>query len=295
MNILITGSNGFVGSGLAAELKKTNTIIGCGSRAEATNDVDQYIQWNLSTEECPSVLRQMSIDVIIHAAACLDKNDDNPELITTNCLGTHRIYQLAIDKKVRKVIYISGAPVIGIPKENPITEEHEINPQSMYLATKMAGELIFNQLPKVGIDVINLRVPSPIGPGMPEKTIVPIFLRNALSGKDITLSGKGTREQNYIDVRDIAGAIQNCIDTERVCGTFNLGADKPVSNYDLAEKCIEVTKSTAKVGFSGKEDFSDGQIWNLDSSKLKQAVGYEQKISLEQSLQDMETFMRKDQ
>lgn len=212
MRILITGSNGFIGRNIAKELDTENYIIGCGTKEKSIIKVDEYIQWDIADRGIPKTLSDMEIDIIVHAAASLDKDDGNENLVKVNCLGTHQVYSLARRIKVKKVIYLSGIPIIGEPKKIPITENADINPGTMYHATKAAGEYILNQLIKDGINVIDLRITSPIGPGMPVKTIVPIFLKQALNGENVMLSGKGNRRQNYIDVRDIGFAVKKIID-----------------------------------------------------------------------------------
>ena len=84
-------------------------------------------------------------------------------------------------KNPSKLILISGIPVIGIPN-NVITELTAVNPRTVYHVTKVFQELLLNQLnlKNSTINVINLRIPSPIGPGQPVTSIVPVFLNQAL-------------------------------------------------------------------------------------------------------------------
>ncbi|MCI9533574.1 MAG: NAD(P)-dependent oxidoreductase [Lachnospiraceae bacterium] len=291
MNVLITGSNGFVGGWIARELRKNHYVIGSGTKEKSLIQVNRYIPWDISMEKAPDQFMDLKIDVIIHAAASLNKRDDSESLIRTNCLGTHRIYTLAIQKQVKKVIYLSSIPIIGIPNIVPIKENSNINPYTMYHATKAAGEYILNQLERIGIDIIHLRIPSPIGPGMPVKTVVPIFLNQALKDDNITLLGKGTRCQDYIDVRDIAFAIEKIMKKEIPCGIYNLASGKTVSNYELAKMCIAVLRSNSKIVFSKNTDPADSFIWDIDISKLRCAIGTFIQYSIEDSLKDISDAM----
>ena len=292
MKILITGVNGFVGSNLAKMLGIDNYIIGTGTRESSTVKVDDYFKWNMAEEECPFDKLPEELDAIIHAGACLDKNNCNEQLIQVNCLGTQRILQLAKYKNVKKVFYISSVPVIGEPLEHPITESHPLAPQTVYHATKLAGEWILNQLIQEEIEVVHLRVPSPIGPGMPVKTILPIFVGRALAGETIQIMGQGSRRQNYLDVRDLGNVIKGCLALEHISGTYHIGSDETISNLELAKLCVELTKSISAIEFTGMEDKLDSQIWDVDSTKAKEKLNYRQSYQMRDSLLDIIAQMR---
>ncbi len=287
MKILITGSNGFVGRNIAKELIGGNYIIGCGTKEKSVIEVDDYIQWDIADEEIPKKLSDMKIDIIIHAAASLDRDDGNERLVKVNCMGTHRIYTLARKISVKKVIYLSSIPIIGKPGNFPIKESTEVNPITMYHATKAAGEYILNQLIKDGIHIIHLRITSPVGPGMPVKTIVPIFLNRALNGENIILSGKGNRRQNYIDVRDIGRAVRKLINNSIPDGVYNVASKNTISNYELAEMCTMVTGSASEIVFSNSKDLYDDWVWDVDISKLTKVIGDFNKHSIKESLTDI--------
>lgn len=287
MNILVTGSNGFVGGALARILGEDNYIIGCGTKEQAVVEVDKYVRWDMGREDVPQEIVSEDIDIIVHAAACLDKNNTNEELIFANCLGTHRIFCLAKEKEVKKVYYISGLPVIGTPKIHPITEEHPLEPPTMYHATKLAGEFILNQLIGDGIEVVNLRVPSPIGPGMPVKTILPIFASNALRGDTIKIVGKGTRRQNYLDVRDLATLIQESLEMKDIAGTYNIASKETVSNVELATLCIELADSNSNVEFLPMEDITDDQVWDTDTGLISEKLNFVQNYTIRDSVADI--------
>lgn len=292
MKILITGSNGFVGRTLAEILVKEYYVIGTGTREESLAQLNEYVRWNFAAEDCPKELDEKEIDVIIHVAACLDKDDMCGQLVETNCVGTHRLYQMACKKGVKKVIYISSIPVIGVPVEHPITELHNTLPETMYHATKLAGEMILNQLLYRGIEIITLRLPSPIAPGMPIKTILPIFAQKALQGENISIQGEGTRRQNYLDLRDLAEVVKSCIELRNISGIYNIASIQTISNLELAKLCVSLTGNVSRIVFSGKKDLTDGQVWDVDVTKAKEVLNYRQKYMITDSVKDIIDEMR---
>ena len=82
------------------------------------------------------------------------------------------------------------------------------------------------------------RIPSPVGRKTAPDKIVPVFVKNAIENVDYNLLGQGKRIQNYIDVRDIARAVEFAID-RNASGLFNIASEKSYSNKELAELCIE--------------------------------------------------------
>lgn len=293
MKVLLTGANGFIGNHIAKEFKKNNCdVFGVGLEKISNNKyLADYIKWNIGHEEIPNEIAKQRVDCIIHAASLIDGKDDNAELIYSNCLGTFRIYELAKIIGVQSIILLSSIPIMGLHCNMLINESTQIKPETMYHATKASQEFILNQLGKLGIRVCSLRIPSPIGPDQPENTIVPVFVRKSINGEDITLSGKGTRKQNYVDARDIANCIFFLCTSNKSCGTYVIGADKTVSNYELAELCIKLSGSSSKIVFNGKDDIFDNDNWMIDCSKLKNE-GFKLQYSIENTILDMIGFDR---
>lgn len=99
MNILLTGSNGFIGNHVAKYLKSQgHYIIGLGRKESATDPfaINEYIQCNLSSEKVSDIpsLISTKIDAIIHLAADMRKEPHLVEVITANCVGTQRLLEL---------------------------------------------------------------------------------------------------------------------------------------------------------------------------------------------------------
>ena len=291
MRVLLTGANGFIGNFIAKVFSEnTWEVLGIGIETINKNQyVSEYIKWDIGHEPIPEELIKGKIDCIVHAASLIDGRDDNEELIFSNCLGTFRVYELAKSVGVKTVILLSSIPILGLHCSETIDENTHYNPETMYHATKASQEFILNQLCKLGIRVCSLRLPSPIGPNQPEKTIVPIFVRRVLNGENIVLSGKGTRRQNYVDVRDIANCIFFLTTNAKSNGTYTIGSDNTLSNYELAEICIKLANSSSQITFNSKDDKCDNDNWKIDCSKLKKE-GFTLRFNIEQTLLDMIEF-----
>lgn len=292
MNILITGSNGFIAKYVLEYLSKDYRVYGCGIKEEPNNQCDRYIKWDLSRDEEPKELQKIELDYIIHMAASLDMTGLSEQLINVNCFGSFNVLRIAVKHKVKRIIYFSSLPVVGNEHTVPIKEAAVFNPPTLYHATKAAGELIISQAQKYGISVVSLRVPSPIGPYMRTNTIVPVFIQRAMNGEQIIIQGKGTREQNYVDVRDISEAVKRIIAVSEMDGVYNLGSKNVISNFKLAQKCIEVLKSNSTISYSDKEDPNDSIKWVTDDFKLRTKIGDYQRYSMEDSIKDIADSMR---
>lgn len=288
MKILVTGSNGFIGKYLCNRLKEEYDVIGLGTNENSKVQGIEYLQAFIENPSFVSQIKEKlkSCDVVVHLAALIDKDNFNDNLIDVNCKGTIHVLQLARELNVEKIIHASSLPLIGKPITLPITEEHEINPETLYHITKSMSEQIINLGSKYNIKTINLRIPSPIGIGMNGKTILPVMLKNCLSNKPIAIYGKGERRQNYIDARDVSEVIVNSIKNDFE-GTYNIASEKNISNIELAKLCIKLTNSSSEIVFNGKVDLEDDFCWDISLKKVKEVMPFYLKYSLEETIKDL--------
>lgn len=286
MKILITGSNGFIGNYACNRLKKEHNIIGIGTKKKNTISEIEYYQGDIVSNSFVAEIKDKveSCDVIIHLAAYIDKDDFNDKLIDVNCKGTLNIVQLAIALGAKKIIYSSSLPVIGEPMILPITEEHQVHPNTLYHITKLMSEHILNLAIKFGIKSVYLRIPSPIGIGMNENTILPIILKSCLKDEPITIYGKGQRKQNYIDVRDIVEAIALATISDKVEGIYNIASEKVISNIELANLCISITKSKSEIIFNDKVDLEESYCWDTSIKKASNTFSFQPKYALNETI-----------
>lgn len=287
--VLVTGAKGFIGRNIVNKLKESVEIVGCGRSNYISNEY-RYIKWDIGTDDEPSEIID-HLDCIVHCAACLDKDNLSKKTVQTNCIGAFNILKYAIKHRIKKIIYMSSLPIVESAHSNSITEEALYNPLTLYHATKAAAEMILRQSMHYGIRFISLRIPSPIGPDMPRKTIVPIFIQRALNNEDLQILGKGSRKQNYLDVRDIAEAVKRIIDHHEIDGIFNIGSKNIISNYELAKLCIDSLDSKSKIILYGN-DSNDMVDWSTDDTKLVNLIGNYQEYSIRESIIDIARNMR---
>lgn len=291
MNILVTGSNGFIGGHVCKWLQEHNCyVIGLGRREISETLVDEYICCDLSEEKTADILNGLNIskiDAVVHLAADMRKEPYTTDVLFHNCVGTQRLLELCEKAQIPAFVQLSSLPIIGHPLENPITENHPLAPPTVYHVTKRTQELLANYAyDAYKLRTVSFRISSPIGVGANPKTILPVFIKNAIDGNDLVLYGQGTRQQNYVHVYDIAQAIYKTI-LSNAHGVYNLGSHNLVSNHDLARKCIEITHSSSHIVYAEKEDPLDHDIWNVSLEKIQREIGYQPKYSIEDAIREI--------
>lgn len=299
MNVLVTGSNGFIGSHTVEYLKEKGChVIGLGRKRQSTCNVDQYVSCDVDSDELEHVFQICAetypIQAVVHLAADMRKEPYGVEIVSHNCVGTQRLLEQCELYQVNSFIQISSLPVIGKPIEHPITENHPIKPPTVYHATKVMEELLANYADyHHGLRTVSFRISAPVGPRMNYQTIFPTFVKNAIENKDLVLSGRGTRKQTYVHVSDIAQAIYLALISENAHGVYNLSSENLISNYELAKKCIEVLQSESEIKFSGQDDYMDDYCWDVSLEKICTDLGYKPKIGLEQAIYEQAEYMKR--
>lgn len=299
MNILVTGSNGFIGSHVSRYLRKQgNYVIGLGRRDHPVGQVDEYVCCDMDTEKVEQlfeIIRVKRIDAVVHLAADMRKEPYGVEVVSHNCVGTQRLLELCEKKGIGVFVQLSSLPVIGKPIEHPITEKHPLAPPTVYHATKVMEELLANYADeRHGLRTVSFRISAPVGTGMNQNTIFPTFVSRAVRGENLILSGKGSRKQTYVHVDDISQAIFLALEKDNAHGVYNLSSHNCLSNRELAEQCIEILASDSQIVFSGKEDPMDDDIWEVSLERIHEDLGYQPQVSIEQAIREYADCVRRD-
>ncbi len=286
MRVLVTGSTGHVGGAIAAHLAARGWhVVGLDRTMRAGNNLVQQVQADLGS---PALVEQVlsataPCAAIVHAAAALDKDLYAPAVCLTNCLGTQQMLHLAQRWLVQSFVYISGVHVIGRPLHLPVTEDHPTAPPTAYHATKLFGEHLTRLAGQDGLAATTLRLTSPVGPGMADHRIVPVFVQRARANEPLQLAGQGRRQQNYVDVRDVAAAVETCLH-QCPTGLFNIAGRATTSNLELAQACIRVLKSASEIQFTGQPDPQEDIRWDVSIAKAAEQLEYQPHYGIEPSI-----------
>lgn len=288
MRLLVTGASGHIGGAIARGLAaRGHEVVGLSRHAaEGLPASIEYVCADIGMAE---FTQRVSDAVpacvgIVHAAACLSTRADDPETSRVNCLGTQQVLALADAWKCVHFVFISGLNVYGVPNAGPLTEEHPLDPLTDYAASKLSGERLVSAASSRAMTATSLRVASPVGPGLRKRRIFSIFVEQALAGEPLTVDGRGARLQSYVDVRDVAAAVEAAL-LHSKGGVFNVGAKKAVSNLELAEACVRVLGGEgAKIIFSGKAESDGGISWDVSSQKAATKLGYAPAHDIEDSI-----------
>lgn len=284
MKVLLTGGSGFVGGAIARELIGAgHEVVSVSRRQPNIAGLAAHIALDLGNPEHLRELGDLPVcDVIVHAAAQIDMSAVSVAVSAVNATGTHALMTLAWAWDVQQVVYLSSVPVIGMPQQLPITEGHPTQPITAYHASKLYGEHLMGLLPPE-TGALSLRLTSPVGPGMPNNRIFSVFVNRAQANEPLQLVGKGTRRQNYVDVRDVAALVAaNLGEPHR--GVFNVAGAQSISNAELAYLCVEVLASSSEVVFLDKPDAQDHVVWEVAIEKAGAGLGYRPRYDLPDSI-----------
>lgn len=227
------------------------------------------------------------VDVYFHLGALLPNSNVGPLISNAyarvNVLATAMLLDQFAKSKSRAFIYASSVTVIGVPQEIPIDENHPTAPDNSYSASKLASEQFCEALRRrTGRSISSLRIASPYGPGMPETTVLSLFVKAALEGHNLTLLGTGSRIQTFVHVRDVVQAMIKASDGPG--GVFNVGG-LAISMKELAEKVIALApESGSTVAYLEKKDPQEGYCWTFNLTRAAEQIGYLPEVDLNAGL-----------
>ena len=275
-HVFVTGAAGFIGRyTVEALLKAGYEVTALVRKKLQKQDISAaVVEGDLNEPEItenPEILTK-KCRIWIHLAANLNMQGSD-QTILTNCLGTYHAIRLAEISGAKCFIYLSSIPVIGVPKILPVTEEHPIEPKTLYHITKYAGEQMVMQQLSGKMQTVVLRIPSPVGVGMNPHHFLAVLLRKCRKNETIELYGEGKRSQNYIDVRDIAAAVLCSIDAGR-SGLYLIAGRKEIANRDLAFLCKELTGSSSEIIWGKREDPQEKEQWVISGEKAHRELGF---------------------
>ena len=282
--ILITGSQGFIGSHLVCELATKNSIIGLNSILDKRKKNYTPIKKDI-VKITPNEISG-NLDGVIHLAAVTDVDycNKNPrKCFTTNVLGTQNALDVA-RKKDCKFVFLSTAHVYGAPKKLPIKEDHPTNPTSIYSASKLAGEVCCTGYAKsYGMDVSIIRLFSVYGPKSPPHLVTSQIV-SQLGKKSIMLGNLNTR-RDFVYISDVVRAIVTVMTKSRRLDVYNVGTGKSNSILDIYETLTKISgKKTPIKSIRSKQRKGDIKEMRSDISKIRK-LGWRPTVTLSAGLQ----------
>jgi UDP-glucose 4-epimerase len=278
--VVVTGGSGFIGSHVVDALIDAGhhvTVIDHRMRPQrsdvAFEDVDLM--------DLSSVLAATKgAEHIFHLAAVSNVNYayKYPVYSTAlNVMGTTHILEAARINGAQRVHLASTVWVYnGAPDGRPLDEAVPFYLEGaghIYTSTKMAAEMIchnYAQLYKVPFTI--LRYGIPYGPRMREELLIPIFIKKALAGQPLTISGRGEQYRNFVYVRDMADAHVLAMKEAAANQTYNLEGTRKITVLEVAEGIKKILGDSVKLefvparpgDFGGKEVTANKALRELD-------------------------------
>lgn len=257
MKILITGADGFIGSHLTEALIRNghdvrafvlyNSFNSWGWLDDCAQDVKgQYEVFSGDIRDPHGVKTAMQgCDVVLHLAAliAIPYSYHSPDTyIDTNVKGTLNIVQAARELGVKKVVHTSTSEVYGTAKFVPITEEHPLQGQSPYSASKIgADQIAMSFYTSFGTPVATLRPFNTYGPRQSARAVIPTIITQIANAKRQIKLGSvhPTRDFNYVD--DTVASFMAALASDRGIGqVINIGSNFEISIGDTARTIAEV-------------------------------------------------------
>ncbi|AWW73685.1 dTDP-glucose 4,6-dehydratase [Erythrobacter sp. KY5] len=270
-NLLITGGAGFIGGNFVhywADKHPGDTIVvldsltyaGNRSTIEGVEQAELIVGDIRDQDLVEKLLRERDIATIVHFAAesHVDRSITGPDaFIDTNILGTNSLLKAARavwldgDGMEHRFHHISTDEVYGsLGADDPaFSETTPYAPNSPYSASKASSDhLVRAYHHTFGLDVTTTNCSNNYGPYQYPEKLIPLFLLNALSGKNLPIYGDGMNVRDWLHVEDHCRGIEACLSKGVPGETYNIGGGEELPNMAVIDAiCAEVDRAFEEV------------------------------------------------
>lgn len=301
-NVLVTGAGGFIGSHLAERLAtlgaRTRALVQYNSAgswgwldASPVKDEIEVVAGDVCDRD--SLQRAVEgVEVVFHLAAliAIPYSYHAPlSYVRTNVEGTLNVLQAAISAGAGLVVQTSTSEVYGTARRVPISEEHPLQGQSPYSASKIgADKLAESFYLSFGLPVVTVRPFNTFGPRQSARAVIPTIITQCLVGDVVRLGNLSpTRDLNYI-ANTVEGFLLAASTPEAVGETINLGSGREISIGDLAHLIARLMNRTITIESEEQRTRPEGsEVERLlaDNTLATRLLGWKPQVTLEEGLE----------
>jgi dTDP-glucose 4,6-dehydratase len=230
------------------------------------------------------------VDTVFHLGAIISVPYSciNPrEVVETNVIGTLNLLLASQRHAVKKVVYTSTSEIYGTALYTPINEQHPLQAQSPYSASKIGAEKLAQSFHySYGLPVAVIRPFNTYGPRQSSRAVIPSIITQALTQDEVRLGNLAPR-RDFTFITDTVDAFLRIGAAAQTVGQeINIGSGLEISVEDLANKIIGVIGRDVPITCEKQRVRSAGEVERLqaDARKAGEMVGWQPRVSLTQGL-----------
>ena len=312
MKVLVTGSDGFIGSHLTEELVKKGYQIKAFVYYNSFNNwgwldtLPKHIMENVEVFQGdirdPNGVEDAikGVEAVFHLAAliAIPFSYHSPDTyVDTNIKGTLNVLQAARKLETKRVLVTSTSEVYGTAQYIPIDEKHPFQGQSPYSATKIGADRLAESFYRsFQLPVTIVRPFNTYGPRQSARAVIPTIITQLLTGKTEIKLGALTPTRDFNYVKDTVDGFVSIYECDKTIGEeINIATQNEISIGELAKELIRQINPNAKI-------ICDEERLRPEKSEVNRLLGCNEKImrltdwkpqySLEEGLRNTITFLK---
>lgn len=302
MRVLVTGGAGFIGSNYVrsvldrrypafagAEVVVLDLLTYAGTLTNLAGCLDRLDFVEGDIRDPVTVRRAMrGVDVVVHFAAesHVDRSIAGAaDFVSTNVVGTQVLLDAAVAADVERFVHVSTDEVYGSIDTGSWPEEHPLQPNSPYAASKAAADLLARAYHRThGLPVCITRCSNNYGPHQFPEKLVPLFVTNLLDGVKVPLYGDGGNVRDWLHVDDHCAAIQLVAEKGRAGEVYNIGGGAELTNRELTSRLLAATGAGEEMVEPVPDRPGHDRRYSVDWSKIATELGYAPRVPFEEGL-----------
>jgi UDP-glucose 4-epimerase len=302
VKVVVTGGAGFIGSHVAdALLARGDTVmviddLSTGEPSHLDPAIE-FHQMDIRTPEAADLVRGWSPDVLCHHAAQMSVSRSVKEPMfdaAVNLLGSLNLLEAVRQVGARFIFASTGGALYGDAEVLPTPETYPAWPVSPYGVAKLSFEHYLHcYRAQHGLGYVALRYANVYGPRQNphgEAGVVAIFCLRLLAGQPAVINGDGKYTRDYVHVADVVRANLAALEHD-ISGSFNVGTGRQVDVNRVFNLVAELL-GVSPVEVHGPPRPGDQRTSALDSSLIRQKLGWEPRVALEDGLAETVAWFR---